>query len=54
MDEIYTGLMRLRGPVAKTEIVGFCRLDAFGACGFEGLICIFQCTFLGQENIIPV
>eukprot|EP00435_Cladocopium_sp_Y103_P075137 s107_g54.t1 len=31
MDEIYTGLMRLRGPVAKTEIVGFCCLDAFGA-----------------------
>lgn len=25
MDEIYNGLMRLRGPVAKTEIVGFCR-----------------------------
>jgi len=24
MDEIYNGLMRLRGPVAKTEIVGFC------------------------------
>ncbi|CAK9061788.1 L type [Durusdinium trenchii] len=24
MDEIYNGLMRLRGPVAKSEIVGFC------------------------------
>eukprot|EP00438_Fugacium_kawagutii_P013627 Skav229259 [mRNA] locus=scaffold2418:130265:138670:- [translate_table: standard] len=28
MNEIYNGLMRLRGPVAKTEIVGFCYLDA--------------------------
>lgn len=28
MDEIYNGLMRLRGPVAKSEIVGFCRIDA--------------------------
>lgn len=28
MNEIYNGLMRLRGPVAKTEIVGFCDLDA--------------------------
>ena len=23
-EEIYNGLMRLRGPVAKSEIVGFC------------------------------
>lgn len=33
MDEIYNGLMRLRGPVAKTEIVGFCR----SAKGLVGL-----------------